>query len=286
MRKRLTSKQLFAENRKDGLFPGDIGNEEREKVYYDVDEFDNEASEFKPGWDLPEKNTIDDKRDEMNFGIKKEFKAYNMARRAVLMAQAFLGQNATEDQVEFQASQFLKLGDAGIKASLKLWKATEECAEEIEAPAVEPAKVETADENPEDVKETPAEVPAETPADEKVKVDETDADDTADKIDDVSELEAVDKTEAPVEEVVEETVEAVPAETEMELDVEADPTLEAAFADEEVEIPEEKPVASVTAKKKEGISHMAQPKLTTAAVKNEANELDMVWTDLSVPTHL
>ena len=75
MRNRLTSKTLFAENRKDGIFPGDIGNEERSEKYYDVDEFNNEASEFKPGWDLPEKHDIKDERDEMNFGVKKDIKA-------------------------------------------------------------------------------------------------------------------------------------------------------------------------------------------------------------------
>lgn len=298
MRKRLTSKQLFAENRKDGLFPGDIGNEERDEKYYDVKEFNNEASEFKPGWDLAEKYDIEDKRDEMNFGIHKDVKAFNLAQRAIMLAHMFLGSKASEKQIEYQASQFMKMGAKGVAASIKLWKATEDVpeeTEEVEKTACDEVKVEDkeackacedAPAAPVEETKTAGETCEETPADEKVKTDLTDAEDTIAKEEknDVSELEACDDETEPALEV-EVTPEVAPFETDLTVDeVKPDPTLEAIFAGEEVALPEEKPTEKTASKK--GISHMAQPKLNPNKDENEVKKLSMIWTDLAVPNNL
>ena len=77
----------------------------------------------------------------------------------------------------------------------------------------------------------------------------------------------------------------VPVETDVQIDeVQPDETLEAAFGDEEVEV-EVEDAPKVTASKKQGISHMAQPKLT-ASTKVNGFDIKDCWTELETPEHL
>lgn len=286
MRKRTTSQTLFAESRKDGIFPGDIGNMERDKFYYDEKEFNNEASEFKEGWDTPEKTEIKDERDEMGFGIMKEIEKQYKARRAVLLAHALLGSDAPDSMILAQGKLFyLGMKDSDIVASLKNWKAadeavvTEETEEEKteETPEVTTEEAPKADEKPaeETVEETVTEETAETPEE---NVDELEATEETTVAEDEPEELTVDITDAP------DTSEA-----ELQVvQVEPDPELVAAFADEPYEgAPvEEETKASVTASKKTGIKHMPQPKLTASASKSEEEELRSIFAGLATPDNL
>lgn len=292
-RKRLTSKTLFAESRKDGIFPGDVGNEERDEFYYDVKEFNNEASELKPGWDLPEKYDIEDKRDEMNFGVKKsEVRAFCNARRAIMLAHAILSPKASEAQIEAQSAELMRLRPSTIYALLKFTRAgetivdkAEDVAEKAEkevpetvAETVDTSTTVKAEETPAETVEETTETVAEAPA----ATEETAP--AAETTEDVTEIEANEEPELTIE------VPEAPATSEAELtitEVEPDPELQAAFGDEEIEVTEdettEAPAPAVTAK--QGVRHLAQPKLTANAQPNQ-NELDLVWKDLETPANL
>ena len=162
MRKRLTARNFRAETQADGLFPGDIGNEERAKNYHDPSEFSN--YDFQPGWDTQDPNApkINDERDEIGFGIPKTAKLYRKAKCAAILAQMYLGDEAPEKALEDQARDFMKMDQDAIVSSIRRWKATEEVApeqdktscgdqeKEVKADEVEQEKApETADANAE-----------------------------------------------------------------------------------------------------------------------------------------
>ena len=142
MRKRLTARNVRAESQADGLFPGDIGNEERAKNYHDPNEYSN--YELQEGWDIPEKNAepIKDERDEVGFGISKTASKFRLAKHASVLAQLCLGDDCPDEVLEDQARDFMKMGDEAIVASIRRWKATEPAP----APAEETQEVEAGDE--------------------------------------------------------------------------------------------------------------------------------------------
>lgn len=295
MRKRLTAKTLKAESRLDGIFPGDIGNEERDKNYHDVGEYSN--YELQEGWDIPEKNIpkIDDKRDEIGFGIPKTADIFQTAKAATVLAQMYLGDSAPDVIVEDQARDFMKLGHRRIVAAIKRWKATEP------APAVEETEEKTCPEcasAPEACKAGEVEVPA---VEEKAQAPVTATEDVAPiATTETTEIESnadelTEPIEANEEEAPEMELEIPPAAEEVSgpsfagsedlNQAVADPELEALFAGEELEdIPmpaEESPVAKKASK--QGVKHLGgQPKIASAESFG-VKELEGIWTDLKIP---
>ena len=283
MRNRLTAKTLLAESQADGLFPGDIGNMERKKFYRNIDEYNNEASNLKEGWDTTDKTDTwseSNKRGPANIGIMKTAAQYRTAKKAIAMAEMFLGEKAPEEQIKAQAKEFMTLGYRGICASIRRWAATDpECGENGK-----PCKVETCPECGNDTctceaenQEVPAEnaeAPVEAPAEEPTEIENA---------------APAENGEAP-EMIIDlpEVQEDMPADLGDGTmnDVEADPELQALFSDEgavEEEAPAEKPVARCASKQvKAGIKHLAaQPKLT-ASTKDGLSELQGCWDGLKV----
>ena len=277
--KRLTSQTLFAESRKDGIFPGDIGNMERDKFYYKQDEFNNEASEFKPGWDLQEKTEIKDDRDEVGYGIMKKVNDEKKARRATLLAHALLGSNASDSMIVAQGKVFYHgMSNEDIIASLKNWKA----ADELEETETETETEETTPAAQETTTETTPETETEIKTEETVETPENN----------VEEIETTQETTAAAEDEqdLELNIPDAPDTSEAELQitqVEPDPELQAAFMDEPYDGPsvkEDEPKAAVTANKKTGISHLPQPKLTASATPtSEKEELAAIFAHLATP---
>ena len=300
MRKRLTARNVRAESRADGIFPGDIGNEERDKNYHDPSEYSN--YEFQEGWDTPvsENNWADDKRDEVGFGIPKTASSFHTARQAAAMAQCFLGEDAPIDEIEKQARVFMKLGYRNIVASLRRWKATE--------PTPEVDGQET-----EECEECQLPVPQEQPEACKAGEDEETVAPEACKAGDEDEQQAVPETATdPVacdnstpdfNEVAnnENEDEAAPAlqidvppacddnasnmfATEGELNqAEPDPELVALFSNDPAN---DEPVARVASKqtKKQGIKHLAgQPKLASAQESFGVKDLEGIWSNIKLP---
>ena len=294
MRNRLTAKTLLAESQADGLFPGDVGNEERKKFYHKVDEYDNGASEFKEGWDTPVKYDIKDERDkDTNIGIMKTANAYRTAKQAITLATMLLGDKAPEKEIRAQAREFMALGYRGICNSIRRWAATEPscpecgnqpctCKADEEAPkeeapaetATAPAETATA---PAEASEVPADAPAETATAPAENTPATDA--------------PVENGEAPALEI--DIPEAQPdgptdlGDGSMN-DVAADPELQALFSDEEPaedgEASDETATApaSQTASKKAGIKHLGGQPHLAASQKSAIDELASCWSGLTV----
>lgn len=128
-RKRMTARTLIAEKRSDGVFPGDIGNPEREKLYRDPDSF--KPYEFEPGWDLTEDNRPweDDKRDPST-NIPEITDPMITARAATMLATALLGDDVSDEELEEQTRDFMRMGHRSIIASLNRFKASPEPEEE------------------------------------------------------------------------------------------------------------------------------------------------------------
>ena len=146
-RKRLT--QRVAETKKDGLFPGDIGNEERPVV--EQDKYDN--YEQVPVYELKDERTEwkDNPRDELNVGIPKVAKIYAAAHNAVKLATMFLGDKVADSVIEAQAREFMRLGSARLESSLKRYAESEELYKEdapVEEESLEAKKKEVAPANP------------------------------------------------------------------------------------------------------------------------------------------
>ena len=313
MRNRLTAKTLVAETKSDGTFSGEIGNPERAKFYHDRYEYDN--YDFKKGWDLPDEMDIDDKRDEIGFGISRKVARSLVARKAVTLAAMTLGSSASEKDVEAQARVFMPLGYRRLCAAISNIVASDECpeceekkeekAEEAPAAPVEAAasapvaaapapevKAETCPECGQEVPEAPkaceAPVACEAPkaCEEAPKAPE-------------APVAAAPAPEAPaaVDAGVEELTEDENAEPEMTVVIppagaavgaeifdgdtelaqtEADPELEAAFRQGCGD--ETAPVAQpVQASRKVGLKHMAaQPRLASSDT-SEINMLADIW---------
>ena len=304
MRNRLTAKTLLAESQADGLFPGDIGNMERKKFYRRIDEYNNEASELKEGWDTTDKTDTwseSNKRGPANVGIMKTAAQYRTAKKAITMAEMFLGEKAPEEQIKAQAKEFMALGYRGICASIRRWAATDpECVENDET-----CKADVCPECGEDPCTCEAETPevstenADAPAAEPTEIENTAPAAEPTEIENTAPAEEpteIENTDAPAEngEAPEMIIDLPEVQEDMPADlgdgtmndVEADPELQALFSDEdtaEKEAPAEKPVAKCTSKQvKAGIKHLAaQPKLT-ASTKSSLSELQGCWDGLKV----
>lgn len=292
-RRRLTARTLLAETRADGLFPGDVGNKERDKHYYDVDHWNNEASEFKDGWDLTDKTdtwSASNERGPANIGIMKTASRYRTAKQAIAMAEMFLGKNASESQIKAQAKEFLPLGYRTICASIRRFAtANEEEAEEQKAPAAGELKT-SAVEAPktEELKASATEAPKaeepKVPAAEAPKTEEP-----ADDVDELTDEPVTEGGEAPemVIDIPEQQDEGITDLGDGQLtDVEADPELEALFNDDGDEEKEEKTEApaKVEASKKAGVKKLAggQPKLASTRTSG-VQELQGLWNGLKIP---
>ena len=304
MRKRLTAKRLVAESRKDGIFPGDIGNPEREKVYRDLDEYAN--YDWQPGWDLPEDNKIEDPRDEIGFGIPKKAAIFRIAHKAAELAEALLGENAPEKAVTAQARDFMRLGHARLVAALRRVRAAEDAqlaAGEAEAPVAPVAEEAAPAEAPVEAPAVPAPAadpeapvaeeaaPAEAPVEAPVAEEAPAAEDPAPAAEEPAPAEPVEELAA------EEEDDAAPA-MELEIDPPApagdgyfdatdelnqaapDPELEKFFGKGGDEAAEPAPTACRTAKK--GVRHLAQPRLAAADLASAGN-LESLWDNLRHP---
>lgn len=274
-RKRLTqriaSKAVKAESQADGLFPGDVGNQERAKNYHDIDEYhtfeqtvNHELPDMRHDWK-------DNPRTTTGHGIPKMASIFIAAKKATKLAMMLLGENATDSMIEAQAKDFMRMGNKALTASVNRWAEIVENEQNAEEPAVTAENASTAETPVAPVAEEKAEEPA-TPAEEvkeeaPAACDCAAADDT-DVLGEDGEIELDDNAVAP-------EVEFDEAE---EGEVEADPELEALFEGnedgEETTAPVETPVAS----KKAGIKRLAgQPKLVRVASKKDANELSGLW---------
>lgn len=285
MRKRLTSKRLRAERQEDGIFPGDIGNMERKKNYHDVDAWDNEASEFKGGWDLREDyETCDrnfrDRRDpDTNIGVKKA-KAFRKATKAVRLAQMLLGDEADDSEIREQAKDFMGMEYGSICSSIKRFRANGICCEDgVCQPCDEPdAEVDADDEDIDELSEPPVE------ADEEdcVEADEDELGDVPESPVEADEEEAPDMVlDIPDAPVAGEAEGIFNPESELNQS-KSDPALEAMFADgEEDELDE--PVVAKKRGSKRGIKHLAATPKLASKEPSDVRELANVWTGLNVP---
>lgn len=277
------SKERLAESQKDGLFPGDVGNEERKKNYHKIDEYhtfeqtvNHELPDMRHDWQ-------DNPRDEVGMGIPKTAKKtlVTATANATKLAYFFLGKKASDEMIEAQARDFLRLGSDRLEAAVKRFAETvdlyeEEEKEEIEDNFEDDEEFEGDDcEDCEDCEDEEVEASCEeTPvmAEETPAVEEAPA---------MAEEETVVEEEAPAEmtdEDVQVAPESVEAEAEEDVDfdfgevdgLEEDNTpdeLKAIF-DEEEEVTASMPK---TAKTK---SVGSQPKIASAL---KADELSGLW---------
>ena len=299
MRKRLTAKTLKAETRADGLFPGDVGQPDREeRAYHAVDEYNNEASELKEGWDTTSKEdtwSASNEREEGGWGKRSKLASaamrFRTAKKATVLANMLLGDEAPVEEIKEQAKEFMALGYRGICASIRRYADTmpeevKACGEEGVCPTCGGKAV--AEEAP---AATPA-VEAETEADPEVKADEENLPEVEAETEEVDlEGEVEDTPAEPAEEPamvidIPEEGEAIGQEA-FNPDAQvgegvADPALEAMFSGAE-EAPAATPAEEkVTASKKAGIKHLAgQPKLVSAS-KVSAEDLSNLWESLTV----
>lgn len=284
---RLTQRMKKAESQADGLFPGDVGNEERSKNYHDMDEYS--TFEHTVNHELPDMRHEwkEDKRDENNIPVPKVAALYAAAQNAIKLSMMFLGDNAPQKMIEAQAKDFMKLGNSRLVASMNRWIETEDEEKVEEAPKAEEEKPVEADDETEAPAEEPAavEAPAEQPA---PAVAEEEAPDVADE--EVMEEPVPEAPVADEEEIKIEDEGAQDLNTEVDFskvddateEVEPDKNLEALFADEEVE-DDQKEVVAKTASKKQGIKKIAgQPKLVRVASK-KVDELEGIWSKLDRP---
>ena len=140
------SKKIVAESQADGIFPGDIGNEERKKNYRKVDEYhtfeqtvNHELPDMRHDWQ-------DNPRDEVGMGIpKKATKTMivNAATNATKLAYFLLGEKASDQLIEQQARDFMRLGSVRLEAAINRFAETTDLHDEEEEA---PAEVEAAEE--------------------------------------------------------------------------------------------------------------------------------------------
>lgn len=312
-RVRLTKR--YARNRKavdiaDGLFPGDVGNPERAKNYKKMDEYHT----FEPSlnhW-IPDMRHEwkDNPREETGHGIPKVAKIYMAAKKATKLAMMLLGDDASEEVLEKQARDFMRMGNNALSASLNRWAEEQETeAEELidadddltEADAEELAiEEELTEARKKRAKRKQVEATEEVvdATEEVVDVDEdftVEADENLEADEEV--VDADDFTEAD-DEVVDDEIEIGIDEEIVSVDVDfndktveddevtADDELESIF--EEANSDDENDVVSedgdVVASKKTGIKRLAgQPKLNRVARRN-ADELSQLWSKWDTPT--
>lgn len=120
------SKERIAESQKDGLFPGDVGNEERKKNYRKIDEYhtfeqtvNHELPDMRHDWQ-------DNPRDEVGMGIPKTAKKtlVTATANATKLAYFLLGEKASDEMIEEQARDFLRLGSDRLNAAVERFAET------------------------------------------------------------------------------------------------------------------------------------------------------------------
>ena len=255
-----------AESQEDGLFPGDVGNMERSKNYRDIDQyhtFEPTLNHWTPDMRHEWK---ENPRTETGHGIPKVASLYQAAQNSIKLALMLLGDDASEEDIERQARDFMKLGNTRLVASINRWMKAEEDAAEEDA-----AGEETEDAVVEEVETEKVE----TEEVETEEVETVEADDENCKADD-------DELEVETDEVVDEG--DVDFDVAEENEVEADAELEGIFADEEIEEDDEKPVVAKRSAKKQGLKKIGgQPKIARTA-SSKINDLEALWSKLDSPS--
>ena len=114
------NKERIAESQEDGLFPGDVGNEERKKNYRKIDEYhtfkqtvNHELPDMRHDWQ-------DNPRDEVGMGIPKTAKKtiVTATANATKLAYFLLGKKASDEMIADQARDFLRLGSDRLEAAV------------------------------------------------------------------------------------------------------------------------------------------------------------------------
>jgi hypothetical protein len=168
-RVRLTKRMASKSVKADAATPETAIDLGKERKYHKIDEYHT----FEPStnhWEPDMRHEWkDNPREETGHGIPKMAKIYVAAKKATRLASLFLGEKATEEDVEKQARAFMRMGDKALTATLNRYaeiNAEEEApAEEVKAPEACNAAEEVKEEVVEEVKEEVAEeaAPVEAP---------------------------------------------------------------------------------------------------------------------------
>ena len=213
-----------AESQEDGLFPGDVGNEERKKNYRKIDEYhtfkqtvNHELPDMRHDWQ-------DNPRDEVGMGIPKTAKStiVTATANATKLAYFLLGEKASNDMIEAQARDFLRLGSDRLNAAVERFAETVDLYEDEEDEEDDFEGEDFEDEECDD-EEVTAEMEEEVPAvEEEVTAEEEVEEDpvVAEEIPVMAEEEAPAVEEEPVAEISDEDVQVAPESVEAEEEVE------------------------------------------------------------------
>lgn len=311
---RLTSRARRAESISDGIFPGDIGNPDRKKVYRKMDEyhtFEPSLNHWTP--DMRDEWKKDKERDSVGLGIPRVAKVAVAAQNAIKLAMMLLGDGATEKQVEAQAKDFMRLGNARLVASIRRWEASDDEGEAKEEKAEEKPKKKTK-------KKTKKKVAPTDEALEKVEGEAVDVDEGDETVDDVTDADSDDDFDIDsfIDEALADTegdddfsdeeysdddfadVDIAEPADEAEIDfgddsggieindAEADieKVFDEDFGNEEGNAEEtvteevaEKPAKKKKEARKQGVKTLGKPRLASRRV----DELEGLWSDLDVP---
>ena len=251
---RLTKRIASRSRKADAATPETAIDLGKDRTYHKIDEYHT----FEPSinhWEPDMRHEWkDNPREETGHGIPKMAKVYMAAKKATKLASMFLGENADPETIEKQARAFMRMGDKALTATLNRYAECkgEDCKEAPAAPAVEAEEAPAAP-APAPVEEAPA-APAVEAEEEVVADDEGEV-----EIDDELLSTDVDFDEPSGD-----------------VDIAADPELEACFAEADGE-EEIAPVSEAPVARKAGIKKLAgQPTLTRVASK-KADELAGLW---------
>ena len=214
-----------AESQEDGLFPGDVGNEERKKNYRKIDEYhtfkqtvNHELPDMRHDWQ-------DNPRDEVGMGIPKTAKStiVTATANATKLAYFLLGEKASNDMIEAQARDFLRLGSDRLNAAMERFAETADLYEEDDEDFEDEEDFEDDEVTAEMEEEEVPAVEEEVTAEEEVPAVEEEtvvAEDLAVVADDEVTEEVPAVEEEPVAEISDEDVQVAPESVEAEEEVE------------------------------------------------------------------
>ena len=278
---RLTKRIASRSRKADAATPETAIDLGKDRTYHKIDEYHT----FEPSinhWEPDMRHEWkDNPREETGHGIPKMAKVYMAAKKATKLASMFLGENADPETIEKQARAFMRMGDKALTATLNRYAECkgEDCKEAPAAPAVEaeeapaaPAPVEEAPAAPAvEAEEAPAVEAEEAPA-APAPVEEAPA---APAVEAEEEVVADDEGEVEIDDELLST-DVDFDEPSGDVDVTADPEIEACFAEADGE-EEIAPVSEAPVARKAGIKKLAgQPTLTRVASK-KADELAGLW---------
>lgn len=210
-----------AESQEDGLFPGDVGNEERKKNYRKIDEYhtfkqtvNHELPDMRHDWQ-------DNPRDEVGMGIPKTAKStiVTATANATKLAYFLLGEKASNDMIEAQARDFLRLGSDRLNAAMERFAETADLYEEDDEDFEDEEDFEDDEVTAEMEEEEVPAVEEEVVAEEEVPAVEEEpvvAEDLAVVADDEVTEEVPAVEEEPVAEISDEDVQVAPESVEAE----------------------------------------------------------------------